>query len=308
MDFFKFKKEDFYVIAFFIVIFSLSVVADSEATLNFQSIRAIIIASSFFLVPYFLYVFIYRYHKLQTKIESEKNNKADEELKAKEKKKWIESRLKEHYSIQEKFEKIQKVELIDISRYKKGISENEQLIIEKGGDKQLFHFMKIDTFLRDFKNRILEDQKKYEIALNNRFELISKGQSVPFFRFIYEGTFENRNKTLEYYENIANAMLVFYINDKKMRFFEIYEAFEKLGVFDSTWQKVVLTKLESIDYHLRLINDELSELNTNFTTIVEQSEEIVYELKNIESSIITNNMLSAINTYKTWKINEKLKK
>ena len=92
---------------------------------------------------------------------------------------------------------------------------------------------------------------------------------------------ENQIKTMDYYRNMAVAMIVFYLNDKKIRYFEIYEAFEKLGVFDSTWQKNVLNKLDSIENRLTQINNQLTELNQNFVSIIESSENIASELKEI---------------------------
>ena len=41
-------------------------------------------------------------------------------------------------------------------------------------------------------------------------------------------TLENQIKTMEFYRNMAIAMIVFYLDDKKIRYFELYEAFEKL--------------------------------------------------------------------------------
>jgi hypothetical protein len=112
---------------------------------------------------------------------------------------------------------------------------------------------------------------------------------------------------MEYYRNMAVAMVIFYLNDKKIKYFEIYEAFEKLGVFDSTWQKNVLNKLDNIEIRLAQISNQLTELNQNFISLVESSESVVSELKEINSSIMTNNMLQAITAYQSWRINKNTK-
>ena len=86
---------------------------------------------------------------------------------------------------------------------------------------------------------------------------------------IMKPVLENQIKTLEFYNNMALAMIVFYLNDKKIRYYEIYEAFEKLGVFDSTWQKNVLNKLDNIEIRLAQISNQLTELNQNFITLID---------------------------------------
>ena len=113
--------------------------------------------------------------------------------------------------------------------------------------------------------------------------------------------------TLEFYHSMANAMLIYYLEDRKIRYFELFEAFEKMGVFDSTWEKNVLLKLESIDIRLATIGGKMIELNRNFKALADASGNIVSELQSINNSLITNNVLTAITTYQTWRINRNTK-
>lgn len=236
---------------------------------------------------------------------------------------------------------IQKIQVVEISDFKKIIIDNEKTIIDKGGDKQLFSFMKIDSFLRDFRGRIVNDQNDLNDVLDVNWlksRITEEAQRTDLDKVIenlndasasLEGrrtkgfdsnidklfdlgkvmkpAMENQIKTMEYYRNMAGAMIVFYLNDKKIRYFEIYEAFEKLGVFDSTWQKNVLNKLDNIEIRLSQISNQLTELNQNFISLVESSENVVSELKEINSSLMTNNMLQAITAYQTWRINKNTK-
>ena len=55
------------------------------------------------------------------------------------------------------------------------------------------------------------------------------------------------------------------------------------------------------------MNNQLTELNQNFISLSESSENIVLELKEINSSVMTNNMLQAITAYQTWRINKNTK-
>lgn len=278
--------------------------------------------------------------------EKEKALKAEKEiikeLEVKEKKQAVvKSKLKKADILGNQLSEVQEVEIPDISDFKKLIVDNEKTINNKGGDKQLFSFMKIDSFLRDYRGRIISDQSGLKEVLDIEWlksRIQSEGQRTDIDKIIenledstarLEGrkakgfdsnvdnlfrlgevmkpTMENQIKTMVFYKNMAAAMVVFYLKDKKIRYFEIYEAFEKLGVFDSTWQKNVLNKLDNIEARLAQINNQLTELNQNFITLVESSENVVSELKEINSSIMTNNMLQAITAYQTWRINKNTK-
>ena len=293
-----------------------------------------------------LYFTIVRPLNKQNKLKQEEEEKRKREIiKEREVKKKkqadAESKLKKADILGNQISEVQKLEISDISDFKKLIVDNEKTINEKGGDKQLFSFMKIDSFLRDYRGRIISDQsglnEVVDIAwLKSRIQ--SEGQRTDLDKIIenledstarLEGrkakgfdsnvdnlfrlgevmkpTMENQIKTMVFYKNMAAAMVVFYLNDKKIRYFEIYEAFEKLGVFDSTWQKNVLNKLDNIEARLAQINNQLTELNQNFISLVESSENVVSELKEINSNIIDNNLLQAITAYQTWRINKNTK-
>ena len=201
--------------------------------------------------------------------------------------------------------------------------------------------MKINTFLNDYRGRIISDQSGLKEVLDinwlkSRIESEEKrndldktlenledslarieGRKTTGFDSnvnnlfelgdLMRPTLENQIKTMEFYRNMAVVMIVFYLDDKKIRYFELYEAFEKLGVFDSTWQKNVLNKLDNIEIRLAQMSNQLTELNQNFISLSESSENIVLELKEINSSVMTNNMLQAITAYQTWRINKNTK-
>jgi hypothetical protein len=58
---------------------------------------------------------------------------------------------------------------------------------------------------------------------------------------------------------------------------------------------------------LAQISNQLTELNQNFITLIQSSENIAAELKEIKSSIVTGNLLQAITAYQAWKINKNTK-
>ena len=290
----------------------------------------------------FLYVAYKIYKKDKTRREDFKvkeSAKKKEALKQNNLKK--EKKIKKADNLAKKLSEIQEIKIIDISDYKKIIIDNEKTILEKGGDNQLFSFMKINTFLNDYRERIISDQSGLKEVLDinwlkSRIESEEKrndldktlenledslarmeGRKTTGFDSnvnnlfelgdLMRPTLENQIKTMEFYRNMAVVMIVFYLDDKKIRYFELYEAFEKLGVFDSTWQKNVLNKLDNIEIRLTQMSNQLTELNQNFISLSESSENIVLELKEINSSVMTNNMLQAITAYQTWRINKNTK-
>ena len=281
-----------------------------------------------------IYMFIYSPLKKKQieKEEKEKSLKKEKEIKMQNASK-LQSNLEIADNIKIKLSEIQEIKITDISDYKEIIIKNEKIIIEKGGNDLLFSLMKIDTFLKNYKESIVYDKKfstedvpneidKLKLTISKNNTLSGQASTILEISIIEaEGKInklnklshmtlplmESRIKNLEYFKNIGIAMIVFYLNDKTIRFYEIYEAYEKLGVFDSTWQKSISSKLDNIEMQLAQISNQLTELNQNFITLVDSSENIVSELKEINSSFITNNMLQAITVYQTWRINKNTK-
>jgi len=308
-----------------------------SGTNNFSGILMLVLI---FIALYFIW--IRPKMKNAKEVEERKLNEAKEKLdREQNKKEEIEIKLNKADQLQKQLFEIQHIEIVEITDFKKIIVDNEKEIVQKGGDNQLFSFMKIDSFLRDFRGRIVNDQlglndvldfnwiksrikeeaqrdglKKMIENLNDMSAKLDGRKATGFdsnidnlFKLgnIMKPAMENQIKTMEYYKNIAEAMVIFYLNDKKIRYFEIYEAFEKLGVFDSTWQKNVLNKLDNIEIRLAQISNQLTELNQSFISLVESSENVVSELKEINSGIMTSNLLQAITTYQTWRINKNTK-
>lgn len=211
----------------------------------------------------------------------------------------------------------------------------------------MFQFLKLDTFLQDYRSRIVEDiegisngfdYKTVESTIicegkrgetdSGRLEQISEkltdsvnrleGRATTSMTSKIDNLFQVGNslkpsiskeiETLNFYNSMAVGLVIFYLEDKKIRFFEIFESFEKLGVFDSSWQKNVASKLTSIDMRLAQLNNQMTDLNDNFTRLLVSSENIAQELKqgleSMNSKMDTNNLLTAITTYQVYKINK----
>lgn len=292
--------------------------------------------------PYGIYLIWKHYKKKKTiNIELEKKKLKEEKSKEIVIEREIKSQLEKVRKIQNQINEGSQISVPSISEFKKFISENESVIQQKGGEKQLFDFLKLDSFLNDFRTQILRDiegLKNLQILNDLETQIIRHSKKNPMDRMIEtsidvqnimngkEGTgFDSRLKklsklgdnvtptlkrqidTLQFYVSMSMFMLEFYMSDKKIRYFEIYSSFESLGVFDSTFQKNMIGKLESIDLRLSNVSNQLTTLNNNFEVLLESSENIISELKGIKEGFDTSHMLQWISIYQSYKINKNTK-
>ena len=260
-------------------------------------------------------------------------------------KKRISDRLTELKKFSNQIDEIKLIKVNDVIEFKDFISVNEKQIIEKGGEEKLFQFLKINTFLIDFRTRVINDinsftedfnEKKLEAFIikyeqDNSLESITRklndrksqieGKNGTTINSKIERLFKNSDsikpainneiETLDFYKSLALAMLVFYLSDKKIRFFEIFEAFNNMGALDSSWQKNVASKLNSIDMRLFDINNKLTEMNEGFIRLSENTGDLIGDLKQglegLNNKFDANNLLQAIATYQVYKINKNTK-
>ena len=254
------------------------------------------------------------------------------------------------FEVSNKWLKVEKLELqfnslkdlhvLEVNQFRDMIQENEEEIIKIGGDNQLFTFLKVDSFLKEYRNKTINDinsiGKRLDVntlKLNIEFEskrdrLHKIAENIEDIALRNEGkktigfdsnldilfklgdnvkpSLEHQIKTLEFYSNISTTMLVFYLSGKKINYFEIHSAFDKLGVFNSNWEKGVLNKLNNIEERLSEITNGLTRLNDNFIELIKSNDRITNELKSIDSTLVTGNLLSSINVYQNWRISKKI--
>jgi hypothetical protein len=273
-------------------------------------------------------------------------NRQDRENKEKLRQEKIIQKLAKVDALTKKIEKVKAIEVPKTNEVKEFILENEKVIVEKGGDEKLFQFLKVDSFIQDFKKGIENDihsvvDNYFESDIKNTIEEYenennSLQRSIDHFKDISteidggEGNslnakierlfkignnlkpaIEKEIATLNFYKSISIAMITFYLNDNKILFFELYEAFDKLGAFDNSWQKKVASKLDSIDVRLANLNNQMEQLSAEFTRIADNSDRIVDELRTgfekLHSQINGTNLLLGITAYQTYRINKNTK-
>jgi len=249
----------------------------------------------------------------------------------------IKRKFKQVDQLKQHIADVSKIQIPEIDDYKDIIVANEKLICEKGGDAILFNFMKLDSFFNEFREQVIKDKKEaISIDIKGIKAKITQEENREHDIYYLQEKMKERVSeiegrgggwdykldrlfsisnqfapllqvqisTLEFYKNMGIAMYVFYINDNKIRYYEIFQAFEQLGAFDSTWQKNVIGKLGNIEERLHNIDNSLVNLNVKFQSLLNSNEKICDELKNVNSSIVTANMLQAFTAYQVWKGNK----
>jgi hypothetical protein len=190
--------------------------------------------------------------------------------------------------------------------FNKLLNKNQKLIIEL--DKNYIHqFVKISNFIKTKKGNI---QKIFESirATSSQDELEERVSLL-----------KNQVHTYELLLYHAINMMGALVSQNLISFYEIYESFDKLGVFNSNWENEVSEKLSNIgdkldDLMYSIYNMEQNIVNelSHLSYITQESFEdlnrsVTSQLREVESSINTNNLLTGIQTYQLYKINKNIK-
>jgi hypothetical protein len=196
----------------------------------------------------------------------------------------------------------------------------------------------IDLIENDFNKILIQNQKRIiEIDRNYVQQFVKISNYIKTKRSntqkILESIRQTKNqKELEARVNLvrnqihAYEQLVFHsismvsalLTDDMITFFEIYEALDKLGIFNSNWQNEVSSKLDGIGNQLnnllvaiyQLENSIVSELsNLSYTTSESFSSlqsAMETQLSGIKSGISVNNLLSGVQSYQLYRLNQNL--
>lgn len=197
------------------------------------------------------------------------------------------------------------VDLID-NDFNKLLMKQQKVILNF--DKNFVHqFVKISNYI---KTKQVNTQKIFESIrdtssqdeLEERLHLL-KNQIHSYELLIFHSI------------NMITAL----VSEDLITFYEIYESFDKLSIFNSNWENEVAEKLTNIgdkldDLMLSIYNMERNIVNelSHLSYVTQSSfEELNISVKNqlneIESSINTNNLLTGIQAYQLYKINQNTK-
>lgn len=197
------------------------------------------------------------------------------------------------------------VDLIE-NDFNKLLSKNQKRVLEI--DKSYIHqFVKVSNFIKTKKSNtqkifesIRDTSSKDE--LNERLNLLNN-QIHSYELLVFHSI------------NMIGAL----VSENLIAFYEIYESFDKLGIFNSNWENEVSEKLTSIGDKLNDLMYSIYKMEQNIVSeliqlsyITQESFEdlnlsVTSQLKDIESSIDTNNLLNGIQSYQLYKINKNTK-
>jgi hypothetical protein len=210
---------------------------------------------------------------------------------------------------------------------------NEVLNFDKDGDGI------IDLIENDFsklfiknQKRVIEIDKSYIqkfVKISNYIKSKNENTQLIFESIRNTGTQTELDERVNLLRNQIHVyeLLVFHsvnmigalVSEDLITFYEIYESFDKLGMFNSNWENEVSEKLTNIgskldDLMYSIYNMEqniVSELS-NLSYVTQESFEdlnrsVTSQLREVESSINTNNLLTGIQAYQLYKINKNTK-
>ena len=166
-------------------------------------------------------------------------------------------------------------------------------------------------------NKFLITKKKNLINIFTLLKTVEKDRDLEEVLLVLRKGIDNYQSLL-----IHSLNMVISLKEKQMiTYYELYETFDGLGVFNSNWENEVSGKLSSIDSKLSdvissikevvlsirkmedSITSSLEELTYTTKTSFEQlNSSLTTELKSIRSGVQWNNLLTGIQTYQTYKL------
>lgn len=200
--------------------------------------------------------------------------------------------------------------IIDIietnDEFQKLLKKHQKTIISRGKEynqNYTHQVIKVGNYL--------DDKRKNLQLIFDHIKRVEEQNQLEIFSEILENEIHSYNLLLL---NSLN-LIVSLIDDDQMTFYLIYEKLDKLNIFNSNWENEVLKRLSNINsnikglmYEIRDMGDRITSSIDNLSYITEESTKILdFRLKEIDSSIKTNNLLTLINTYQMYKINKNTK-
>jgi hypothetical protein len=195
------------------------------------------------------------------------------------------------------------VDLIDCGAFNELLLKYQSKIIEI--DKSYIQkFVKISAYLKQKKNNT---QKIYDSIRNtkNENELTERISLL-----------KNQIHTYNLLVFHSISMVTASVENDLITFYEIYECFDQLGVFNSNWENEISSKLSEIGDGIHELLYSIYRMERNIVTAINNltyvnqrgfeklNATISSELSSINSSINFGNLLNTVQTYQLYKLNE----
>ena len=207
------------------------------------------------------------------------------------------------------------IDIIEDDPFKNLLQKHQKLIITI--DKSYIqHFVKISSFLNDKKTNIQTTFKS--------LKKVSNLKELKTFIKILKNQKHTYNLLL--FHSISMITSLTKKEQDLITFYEIYEHFDRLKIFQSDHEKDVSNELKQLNFKTSQVVNSLGDLmyriNSFENSMIDSLNELSYttqngfdnlrgsitsELKSINSSIGLNNLLTGIQTYQVYKINKNIK-
>ena len=194
------------------------------------------------------------------------------------------------------------IDVIEGNDFNLLLKKHQKSILEINRD-YIQQFVKVSTYLKTKKTNI---QSIFDSIKDIRDE-----ELLSEYVEILKENIHSYNLLLYHSLNMISSL----VEDDMISFYEIYEAFDNLNMFDSKWERDVSQELSNIGdglkslmIEIRAMGEKISAGLSELTYATEQTNVILdNRLSEIDSSIQTNNLLTLINTFQTYKINKNTK-
>ena len=180
-----------------------------------------------------------------------------------------------------------------LNKYEKEISDIDP--------KYLLCFVRLNSYLKA-KSR----------SLRNIFDKIDSVSSLTEYQKTVD-QLKLQSESLEQMGVISILMITSLLDKKMIVFYTIYEKFDQIGIFESSWEKELLKALEKINDNIISVIENINRLEINLrismmemganiaSQIADSSNSIDQRLSSIGSDLKFNNLLTAINTFQLSK-------
>jgi len=201
--------------------------------------------------------------------------------------------------------------------------ENELIEIDKKENKNYVHqFIKVSNYINKKRNHI---QQIFEDMTNvNNVQKVQISGKIKDFERPKDpekelndlpNKIDQLEKSIILYEQViihGINMISSLLNNKLFTFYQIYEFFDGIGIYENNWQNKMTEKLDEINNTLKIIDKHLEEGLDNLTycfenSFIELGDSISKELQNINSNLQFNNLMTTIQTRKLYQIRKDTK-
>ena len=200
----------------------------------------------------------------------------------------------------------------DKNEFNKLLKKHQKVVIQKGKEfsqNYTHQFIKVGNYIK---------QKRINLQLIfDCIKQVEKQKDLNEFIEILENEIYSYNLLLL---NSLN-LIVSLIEDDQLTFYEIYEKFDKLNIYNSNWENEITQKLTTLNKSITSLNsnikDLMFEIRNMGNMIVSSIEDLSYVTENsnkildirlgeIDSTMKVGNLISIINTYQNYKTNRRL--